>query len=222
MVILGLAAPSVLLAQYPLTQWDAIANHLFLARDYLEAHRLGPGGDRPARPPDAQPHALRLALALGDEALAQLVEVTFLMLTAFGLYAWGARRLPLMGLGAAAFWLSHPLVIHLGYSAYVDVALTCYAFLGVYALRVFWDGARWGWWYLGMAAAGFAAGTKMTGLFSSGWGVRPRGAAAAAQRLGGAGARVALAALLGAPWYAPIAYHTGNPPGRCSRSSAAR
>jgi len=215
-VILGLAAvPSILLAQYPPTQWDAIANHLFLARDYLEAHRLtAPAGIAQPVLPTLNHMLFAWALALGDEALAQLVEVTFLMLTAFGLYAWGARvGRPLMGLGAAAFWLSHPLVIHLGYSAYVDVALTCYAFLSVYALRVFWDGGEEGWWYLGAAAAGFAAGTKMTGLFFVGLGacvglaerLRQRGGWAALAR------GWALAALLGAPWYAPIAYHTGNP-----------
>ena len=79
-------------------------------------------------------------LALKDDILAQMIEHTFMMLTAVGLYAWGRRQgRPLFGLAVAAFWLANPLVLWLGESAYVDIALVCFTLLGVYALRRFWE-----------------------------------------------------------------------------------
>src|SRR5256885_3386679 len=50
------------------------------------------------------------------------------------------------------------------------IALTCFVFLGVYALGVFWSGRHVSWWYLGIALLAMAAGTKMTGLVFLGLG----------------------------------------------------
>ncbi|HKQ75551.1 MAG TPA: hypothetical protein VJ810_17770 [Blastocatellia bacterium] len=156
MLVFGVAAMALayaglllLAAWYPPMHWDALAGHLPLARQYLIEHRIVPlrGGAFPLLP--ALNHSLfAWAMALKDDVLAQMVEYTFLMLTSLGLFAWGQRlQRPGLGLAAAALWLSHPLVLWLGESAYVDVGVTCFAFLGVYALRVFWemqDKREWG------------------------------------------------------------------------------
>ena len=154
------------------------------------------------------------ALALNDDVLAHMVEHTFMMLTALGLYAWGTRRQePAMGVAAAALWLAHPLVVWLGASAYVDMGLTCFAFLGVYAVRVFWDRGDARWWWLGMALLAAGAGTKMPGLIflalaaAVGLWARARAKLDWPSLAGGALVAVAIAG----PFYAFIAYHTGNP-----------
>jgi hypothetical protein len=169
LVTAGLAYWSLLLlpTQYPPIHWDSLMHHLVLCREYLAAHRLVevPGISYPVI--QALNHMLfTWGMALLDEVLAQMIEHTFLMLTAAGLYTWGKReKRPLLGLAAATFWLANPLVLWLGASAYVDVCLAGYVFLGIYALRLFCDNREPKWWYLAMALLGMAAGVKVTGLF---------------------------------------------------------
>ena len=162
----------LLTTQYPPVHWDAIANHLVLVRKFLIEHRLvaHTGIPQPILP--ALNHLLfTWAMGLKDDILAQMIEHTFMMLTALGLYAWGKRqKRSLLGLAAAAFWLGHPLVLWLGESALVDMSLACFAFLGVYALRNFWDHRIAFWWYLGVALLAMAASCKMLGLFFLGVG----------------------------------------------------
>src|SRR5215510_11127539 len=142
---LAYAGLLLLAASYPPMHWDALAGHLPLARQYLIEHRIV---------------ALR-----GGGAFPLLPALNHM------LFAWGRRQQrPGLGLAAAALWLSHPLVLWLGESAYVDVGTTCFAFLGVYALRVFWDKREDAWWLLASALFGMAAGSKMPALFFVGAG----------------------------------------------------
>ena len=98
---------------YPPIQWDATSHHLVLCREYLAAHRIFAvmGIAHPVLP--ALNHMLfTWGMALQDDVLAQIMEHTFLMLTALGLYSWGKRqKKPLFGLAVAAFWLGSPLVL---------------------------------------------------------------------------------------------------------------
>src|SRR6185369_5692068 len=123
--------------QYPPFHWDALSHHLPLAREFLTQHRIVAlmGIPHPVMP--ALNHMLfAWGLALKDDILAQMIEHAFMMLTAVGLYAWGRQQgRRLYGLALATFWLANPLILWLGESAYVDIALVCFLFLGVYALR---------------------------------------------------------------------------------------
>lgn len=224
--------------QYPPRHWDAMSHHLVLCREFLAHHRIVvlPGVPHPLLP--ALNHMLFVwGLALNDDILAHMIEHTLMMLTAIGLFAWGKRRgRPVFGLAVAAFWLGNPLVLWLGESAYIDVGLICFVFLGVYALRVFLENGDFKWWYLAMALLGASAGIKLTGLFfviiagfvglwvlvrhRLNWnfwakyriqkadiGKNERTPFTLRRLLWGYG--VALVLLL--PWYAFIFYHTGNP-----------
>jgi hypothetical protein len=224
--------------QYPPRHWDAMSHHLVLCREFLSNHRITalPGIPHPVLP--ELNHMLFVwGMALNDDILAQMAEHTLLMLTAVGLYAWGNRQgRPFFGLAVAAFWLGNPLVLWLGESAYIDIGLVCFVFLGVYALRVFLESGDFKWWYLAMSLLGAAAGIKLTGLFfviiggfvglwvlvrhrlSWDLGAKHRilkpdlgksGRTRLTLRTLVWGYLVALALLL--PWYAFIFYHTGNP-----------
>src|SRR6266404_337508 len=223
-------------AQFPPVVWDSISQHLIVAREFLAQHRLVVllGIAQPILP--ALNHMLfTWALALQDDILAQMVERTFSMLTAVGLYAWGKRQAQAaLGYAAAALWLAHPLVRLLSKTAYVDIAITCFVFLGIYALRLFWDDRDVRWWYLGMALLAMGAGVKLPGLFFLGiatlfglWVMMRsyisslrRGRAKEDYEYGGEEHRFTwkplilggtLALLILIPWYGFIGYVTGNP-----------
>jgi hypothetical protein len=227
----------LLLTQYPPVQWDATSNHLVLAKAYLEQHRIVPvmGVAQPVVP--ALNHMLFVwGLAIRDDILSQMMEHSLLMLVALGIYAWCAREnRRLFGLAAAGLWLAHPITIWLGRTAYTDVGVTCFAFLGVYALRVFWNDRRAFWWYLSMSMFGMAAATKLSGLFflalGCGFGFlvlvqSALGSKSFSRRttqvsvktgstpLAGSKSIVlgwGLALLIAMPWYGFIGYETGNP-----------
>ena len=216
---------------YPPTLWDAISHHLVLSREYLTQHHLVAvaGNTHPAVA--ALNHMLFVwGMALQDDVLAQMIEHTFLMLTAIGLYAWGERtKKPRLGLALAAFWLGHPLVLLLGEAAYVDVCLVSLVFLGVYALRIFWDSQKASWWYLSTTLLGMAAGVKMGGVFflfvgfalgvwvlvrKSLW--NPQASRLETQLPPRLNWKViiygaALGFAIALPWYVFVAYHTGTP-----------
>lgn len=205
----------LLTTQYPPMDWDATMYHLVLSRQYLTDHQIfiHPGLVFPVLP--VLNHLLfTWALALKDDILAQMVEHLFLMLTALGLYAWGRRQgKPGVGLAAAAFWLAHPLVLWLSESAYVDAGLTCFAFLGIAALRNFRDEAGREWWRLGLALLAFGAGIKISGLVFLAVGAWFGVWACLRSRLTWKQLAVGwlLASIIAAPWYAFIAGQTGNP-----------
>lgn len=223
-------------AQYPPLLWDSTSQHLIVAREFLSQHRLAVelGIPHPVLP--ALNHMLfAWAFALQDDILAQMVEQTFSILTALGLYAWGKRQAQrALGCAAAAFWLAHPLVRLLSKTAYVDIAIACFVFLGIYALRLFWDDGDVRRWYLGIALLAMGAGVKLPGLFFLGgatllglW-LMMRSYIDTHRRGGGRGDYEysveehpftweplilggALAFLILIPWYAFIGYVTGNP-----------
>lgn len=229
----------LLLTQYPPVQWDATSNHLVLAKTYLEQHRIVPvmGVAQPVVP--ALNHMLFVwGLAMRDDILSQMMEHTLLMLVALGIYAWCAREnRRIFGLAAACLWLAHPIIIWLGRAAYTDVGVTCFAFLGVYALRVFWNDRRAAWWYLSMSMMGMCAATKLSGLFFLGLGCGFGFFVLAQSAIGGKlflrrASRIvgtttsnpeppigwksiiagwALALSIAFPWYGFIASETGNP-----------
>ena len=200
---------------YPPMNWDSTAYHLVLVREYLFRHAVTvhTGVVLPVLP--ALNHMLfAWAVALGGDVLAQLVEHTFMMLTALALYTWGVRRRRRgLAVAAAAFWLGQPLVLWLGESAYVDVANAGYAFLGVYALRVFWDGRDARWWWLGMALLAMAAGVRIHGLVFLAMGGAIGLWAWLRSNLGWRALVEGWTAglLIAGPWYAFVGVHTGNP-----------
>jgi hypothetical protein len=221
--------------QYPPVAWDSIDEHLIVARQFLALHRpVALLGIIEPVLPNLNHVLFAWGMALRDDIMAQMISHTFLMLTALGLYAWGHRQGGLwLGVALPAFWLGNPMVLWLGECAYVDLCMICFAFLGIYALRIFWLKRDYRWWYLAMALCGMAAGAKLPGLFFAAIGMLTGLIALIQSRLDGkllraanpdknkgqleplrlapvaTGWLIALAVL--APWYGFIFFHTGNP-----------
>ncbi|HEY7546427.1 MAG TPA: glycosyltransferase family 39 protein, partial [Blastocatellia bacterium] len=200
---------------FPPNEWDATSNHLLLAREYLSTHTI--------TVPEGIPHPVLPALnhllftwgmAIKDDILAQMIEHVLMMLVAAGIYSLGQRsNQRAWGFAAAAFWLAHPLVLWLGQSAYVDIGATAFAFLGVAALRNFFESREKSWWLMAMSLMGMAAGVKMPGLFFVAAGAMIGVWAVVKSRIDWKELiqGCALAFVVAAPFYALIAYHTGNP-----------
>jgi 4-amino-4-deoxy-L-arabinose transferase-like glycosyltransferase len=154
------------------------------------------------------------AFALKDHLLAQMIEYIFLILIAIGLYTWGLRKgQSTFGLAVAAFWLAHPLVLWLGRCAFVDMGVTSFVFLGVYALYIFWNDNETQWWFVGIALLSFAVGVKMSALplFAIGMLIGFLALLKSKIQWKSLAVGYGLACFISIPWYALIFYHTGNP-----------
>jgi hypothetical protein len=200
---------------YPPVVWDSTMYHLVLARQYLVEHQItvNTGLTFPILP--ALNHMLFVwALALKGHLLAQMIECTFLILTSLGLYSWGKRaNQKAFGFALAAFWLSHPIVLLLGRCAFVDVCLAAFVFLGIYALRIFWDSHESSWWYVGIFLLSAASAVKIPGLIFLALGSLIGLFVCFKKKipLKKLACGYGVAAIFLIPWYANIAYHTGNP-----------
>lgn len=202
-------------AFYPPTQWDAISNHLVIAREYLVQHRLVAVPGTPNQVIHALNHLLfTWGMALLDDIVAQLIEFTFFLLTAAGIYAYFLRlNLPFHGIAASLIWIGNPLLHWIGVSGYIDVCLAAYVMFGLQALFRYDSERDVKWLYLSIALLAMAAGVKLTGAFF----ILLALAYAALLTLNGAMkfnsiARCCILALvIMTPWYGFIVYHTGNP-----------
>ncbi|MCS7312995.1 MAG: hypothetical protein NZ742_08810, partial [Acidobacteria bacterium] len=208
-VLLGVLYAKTL---YPPTHWDATAYHLVLAREALQTHRLLVIPDLAVPVLPVLHHMLfSWAMALKGDTLAQAVEWVALGLVTGILGTWGRR--PVLDLALAVLWVTTPLVMTLGVSAYVDVGATAFAFLGLAAWARFEERGDAGWLPLGVALLAMAAGTKMNVL--PWWVLGCLWAMGTTLRRGMAWRRFAWVGVVGigggVPWYAWIAYSTGNP-----------
>jgi hypothetical protein len=205
----------LLVTFYPPNAWDSTMYHLPFARQYLIDGRItiNTGLTFPVLP--VLNHMLfSWALALKGHLLAQMIECVFLFLTAIGSYTWGSRQGQFsFGVSVAAFWLAHPLVLWLGRCAFVDIGVTSFFFLGVYALHVFWNESDTHWWFIGGALLSFAVGVKMSAVPMLALGMLLGFIAFVKAKIKWKPLIIGygLIFILAAPCYALIAYYTGNP-----------
>lgn len=200
---------------YPPVAWDSTMYHLPFARQYLIDHHISinTGLTFPVLPV-LNHMLLSWGLALKGHLLAQMIECVFLVLIALGLYTWGVRKGHFtFGLAVAAFWLAHRLVLYLGRCAFVDMGVTAFVFLGIYALHVFWNENKSQWWFIGIALLGFAVGVKMSALPILGFGILVGFIALLKSMIKWKSLAIGygLAIVVAVPWYAFIYFQTGNP-----------
>jgi 4-amino-4-deoxy-L-arabinose transferase-like glycosyltransferase len=213
-IILVLLSPVLVLPLYPPTQWDAISYHLAAAKIYANSHALvfTPYLRFPVFP-QLNEMLFSLMLVLYDDISAQLVQFLMMWLVAIALYAWGQRAFRAeVGLWSGVLWLSNPLVLWLGASAYIDIGLTMFIVLAAYAFFNWYESHRNSWLLLSAVFFGFAAGSKylalfllaVFGLFLLYWAVKER-------RFRALLAFTVIVAAVASPWYIRNVYYTGNP-----------
>lgn len=156
----------VLLALYPPIQWDAISFHLPTAKHFLQSHGIGdaPFVRYPVFPAVGET-LYAICLAWGSDLVPQVLEVACLVLVVLLLVGL-SRRLGLghVGAWASAILASHPLVIWVATSAYIDTLLTLFVTAAVYAFVVWTDVRDRKWLLLAGVFSGVAMGTKYSAI----------------------------------------------------------
>ena len=197
--------PAFLLALYPPVGFDATMYHLPFAKAfaregalvYLDNLRF------PVFPQLAE-MLFTAALLVADDVTAQLTQWLAIVITALATARLGGKR---AGLFAAALFLGTPLTIFLGGNAYIDATLAMFVTLALCAWLEWRRTASTGWLVLAGAFAGMGAATKYHGLFF----VVVFFLAVLRVRIRAGAIFLAVALLVAGPWYARIAWHTGNP-----------
>ena len=151
----------------PETEFDALNYHLGISKLFITT-----GGIHPL------PHLVYSNFPLNTEMLYVLGELThstllaklfhfaFAMLAAGAIASFGSRFLSLpVGIWGSAVFLASPLVGYLTKTAYVDLAVTLYTFLSLYAFYISLTKPNKGWLVLAGTFSGLAFGAKYTGLF---------------------------------------------------------
>jgi 4-amino-4-deoxy-L-arabinose transferase-like glycosyltransferase len=154
-----------------------------------------------------------LMLLLYDDISAQFVQFLMMWVVAIALYAWGQRAFRReVGLWSGVLWLSNPLVLWLGASAYIDLGLTMFVVLAAYSFFNWYQSRSASWLVLSALFFGFAAGSKylalfplaVFGLFLLYWAAKER-------RFREVIAFTIIVAAVASPWYIRNLYYTGNP-----------
>ncbi|MGE0128521.1 MAG: phospholipid carrier-dependent glycosyltransferase [Blastocatellales bacterium] len=160
-------APFVVLPLYPPLAYDGVMYHLPYAKIYVAEHGIvsTPYLRFPVAPQTSE-MLFTLALSVYDDILAHLTQLLQLVTLALAVAALGRRYFsPLSGCWASVILLANPLMIWLGTCAYVDVGLTLFINMAVYAFWNWLDEKALRWLILAGVFSGVAVGTKLSALF---------------------------------------------------------
>ena len=152
-------------ALVPPTAWDAVAYHLAAPAIYIRSHTIT---YIPYIPYTNWPFEAEMLFTLGllvsSEALAQLTTWAALLLTCGVLYLIGRRHFGHdVGLLAAVVFAGTPMVGTLAGTGLIELPLTMYSCLAVYAFVDWLATERRASWALSALSAGLAASTKLNG-----------------------------------------------------------
>jgi 4-amino-4-deoxy-L-arabinose transferase-like glycosyltransferase len=149
----------------PVVGADALVYHLQIPRAYMEAHRIVP---LPFNVYANMPHAAELlytlALTLGGENGAKLLDLAFRVLLMLGLAGFGKRWLGMdRALLAPCILLANPLLIDNRTVANIDVAMALVLFAALAQALRWWETGALRHLLLSSAFLGLLAGMKYTG-----------------------------------------------------------
>ena len=150
----------------PETEFDALNYHLGISKLFITRGGIYP---LPHLFYSNFPHNMEMLYVLGElvhsSLLAKLFHFAFAMLAAAAIVTFGSRFLSLpVGLWGSVVFLASPLVGYLTKTAYVDLPLTLYTFLSLYAFHISLTRPDRGWLVLAGTFSGLAFGAKYTGL----------------------------------------------------------
>jgi len=164
LIFLG-ALWAFLLALAPVTYYDSLVYHFAMPAAYVQAHHWLSLKTLiyPAFPQNLE-MLWTFGLLLANDTVANLISLTLAVLAVAATASFARRYLmPSAGPMAALLLAAMPAFLLLSSGGYVDVGLTCYAFLSFYALCVGMDTGRPLLFMLSGALAGLTLGIKYTG-----------------------------------------------------------
>lgn len=166
-ILLLISIPLFLMPLYPPTAFDSTMYHLAYAKIYVQQHEIvfTPYLRYPVFP-QTNEMLFTLALLIYDGVAAQIIQFLMMGILTVGLFAFGRRHFSQRaGIWAGAVFLSNPMVLWLGASAYIDIGLALFVTMGIYAIFNYLHLKEKSWLILGGLFLGFAAGSKYSALF---------------------------------------------------------
>lgn len=203
------------------TEWDSLSYHLAIPKLYWMEGRIHYIAFSHHAQFPMTAHMLYL-LGLGltnlmSTSVAKLFHWLFFLLCQLTLLCWGTavkQRSLRFGFFAATFFASMPIAFFEATTAYVDLALTAYGLLCLFAVSRFHSQPDGRWLIAAGIFSGAAAGTKYTGLlfiglfvFSGIWAIRRTREPRWSHLTSG----ILIALLVASPWYVKNWLWTGNP-----------
>lgn len=203
------------------TEWDSLSYHLAVPKLYWMEGRIHYiAFTHQAQFPMTAQMLYLLGLGLTDlksTSVAKLFHWLFFVICQLTLLCWGTatkQRSLRFGLYSAISFAALPIAFFEATTAYVDLALTAYGLLCLFAVSRFHSQPNGRWLVIAGIFAGAAAGTKYTGLLLiallvifGGWAIfrvkEPRWAHLTVGTL--------LALLVASPWYVKNWLWTNNP-----------
>jgi len=160
-------------ALLPPSNTDTLVYHLPAAQGFLKAHTIVPFYDNlGANFPALMQLLYAIGIAAHSDALAQLLSAMTMFFAALAVAAFSvrffSRRLGFIAF--SVFWAADVLA-QIAITAHIDMAMTFYIFLGIYAVFIHLEGkgkkAPWrsGWLIIAAVAIAFALGTKYPAIF---------------------------------------------------------
>ncbi|MGQ9461548.1 MAG: ArnT family glycosyltransferase [Candidatus Fervidibacter sp.] len=203
------------------TEWDSLSYHLAIPKLYWMEGRIHYiAFTHHAQFPMTAQMLYLLGLGLTDlksTSVAKLFHWLFFVICQLNMLCWGTatkQRSLKFGLYSAISFAALPIAFFEATTAYVDLALTAYGLLCLFAVSRFHSQPNGRWLVIAGIFAGAAAGTKYTGLLLiallvifGGWAIlrvkEPRWAHLTVGTL--------LALLVASPWYVKNWLWTKNP-----------
>jgi len=160
-------SPFLFMPLYPPTAFDSTMYHLAYAKIYVHAHEITlTRYIRYPVFPQTNEMLFTLALLLYDDVAAHLIQFLMMIVMSVGLFAFGRRYFSQRGgIWAVAIFLSNPMILWAGASAYIDIGLTLFVTMSIYAFFNYIHFKEKKWLILGGVFLGFAAGSKYSALF---------------------------------------------------------
>jgi len=160
-------SPVFLLPLYPPTAFDSTMYHLAYSKLYVQSGRIvfTPYLRCPVSP-QTNEMLFTLAMLLYDGVAAQLIQFLMMGVLTVGLIAFGRRHFSQKtGIWAGAIFLSNPMVLWLGASAYIDIGLALFVTIAIYSIFNWIQLKEERWLILGALFFGFSTGSKYSALF---------------------------------------------------------
>jgi hypothetical protein len=188
--------------------------HLVYAKIYAQENRIVfTPYLRYAVSPQTNEMLFTLAIRLYDSVAAQLIQFLMMGILATSLFSFGRRHFSQRaGIWAIAIFLSSPMVLWLGASAYIDIGLALFLTMGIYSFFNWVHLKEKRWLILGALFLGFAVGSKFSALFFLIlFGLIALYIGFKERKLLQPFLFLLIAAAIASPWYFRNWYYTGNP-----------
>lgn len=153
----------------PPTFYDSLVYHLACPGTYIQQHKLlyFPYNLFSNFPQNVE-MLFTLGILLYDDIISNLLHFSFSIMLIVSIYSFCIRHLKnrKIALLSMLIFSATPTVMLLSCGTYIDLGLTFFVFLSVYALVIWWQDNKYTWFIVSSIFCGLALATKYTGTIN--------------------------------------------------------